>query len=125
MPVDLTINIHPQIFSIPEAKRRFHSAFLPLKMAQCHYDGWSSFYIPFKLWFHIAVLTWSEELFTPDPGGYTQPMFLTGHKLAPFQGMKEGAEDSHNSAVEHGKGMSSFIKYMAFNNTLLGAYTQE
>jgi hypothetical protein len=109
----LKIEVHPNFFSLPDARRRYQMASMPLMMAQILHDGWDSYALPFRLWLHSAVLNWSEEVFTLDPGEFTQPMFLTGRKLAPFKGMSEGAGNSRFSALNHGEGMSSFIKYLA------------
>jgi hypothetical protein len=59
---------------------------------------------------HHAVVVWGEEKITLDPEGFTQPSFLVGRKLNPFDGLFPGSQ--HGFAPLHGWGLCSFIKYL-------------
>jgi len=63
-------------------------------------------------WLAAAVLNWSEEYFTSKEN-FIAPDYFKGHELAPFNGLRTGAEDEYFISEKHGRGISAVIKYLA------------
>jgi hypothetical protein len=72
-------------------------------------------------WLEIAILSWSEELFTLDES-FEYPLYFNLDYMSPFGGLRAGAGPDNTFIDEtiygHGVGMSSLIKYMIENDKI-------